>query len=659
MKNLFTSSIQWVKLLTGSILTLLLAACTDELTQRIEQQTVEENTPLSTPSTLSVSLAETDTRLVFDKTDYDGRDAFLSTWSESDGFRLVGTKPTDNGRITEDATKSMEYLLAYGAGTTEGIFSSDDTPFESDAFILYYPATLKSYGEYGLFSYEGQVQRGNDNYDHIADYHAMYLPWMHDLDNIVLNASNEDFRQSSCMKFVLNGLPETFIPTSLQWSIVDSEGNLLTDVLLLSNDQINKVQRWELSLENFEPTNSITAYLMMSDQDITLPQGAQMRVNINGQDGEYYYADKPAGGKTIQGGCLNTLTITEGWTKPYESTDYSRHGKIETLQIAEQGEERGIDVVIVGEGFSDRLIADGTYDRIMQKAYEDFFCIEPYISFKKKFNVYQIDAVSKHEDMEYKGRETAFGCWFGTGTHVDGDEDKILPFVKSALNADDERMNSLLIVVLINSTRYAGTCHIWGGNVDNDFGEGIAIAYVPTGTSDNERRSTLLHECGHGFAKLADEYVNIYAPIHPITVSELKIWKVNYGCYKNIDLTNNPNEVCWKEFIGDSRYPEIDIFEGGDGYAFGVYRPTETSIMDNNVGEFNAPSRRAIFYRINKLLDPTFTDDYETFVRWDMSRDRVQHPATGTRAVDRKDFVPLAPPIVQIGYWQNGVFITE
>ena len=124
MKNLFTSSIQWVKLLTGSILTLLLAACTDELTQRIEQQTVEENTPLSTPSTLSVSLAETDTRLVFDKTDYDGRDAFLSTWSESDGFRLVGTKPTDNGRITEDATKSMEYLLAYGAGTTEGIFSS-------------------------------------------------------------------------------------------------------------------------------------------------------------------------------------------------------------------------------------------------------------------------------------------------------------------------------------------------------------------------------------------------------------------------------------------------------------------------------------------------------------------------------------------------------
>lgn len=657
MKNLFTSSIHWAKLLTGSML-VLLAACTDELTQRIEQQTVEEHTTLSTPTTLSVSLAETDTRLVFDKTDYDGRDAFLSTWSESDGFRLVGTKPTDNGRITEDATKSMEYLLTYGAGTTEGIFSSDDTPFESDAFILYYPATLKSYGEYGLFSYEGQVQRGNDNYDHIADYHAMYLPWMHDLDNIVLNASNEDFRQSSCMKFVLNGLPETFIPTSLQWSIVDSEGNLLTDVLLLSNDQINKVQRWELSLENFEPTNSITAYLMMSDQDITLPQGAQMRVSINGQDGEYYYANKPAGGKTIQGGCLNTLTITEGWTKPYESTDYSRHGEIEALQIAEQGEERGIDVVIVGDGFSDRLIKDGTYDRIMQKAYEDFFCIEPYISFKKKFNVYQIDAVSKHEDMEYAGRETAFGCWFGTGTYVYGDENKVLPFVRDVLNAGDNRMNSLLIIVMINTTRRVGTCHMWVSEEYCDHGDGIAIAYAPIATSDDERRGILLHECGHGFAKLADEYSYPGGAIGP-NMGEPSNMKKYFGWYKNIAFTDDPNEVSWKEFIGDNRYPEVDIFEGGFGYSENVYRPTETSIMDNNVGEFNAPSRRAIFYRINKLLDPTFTDDYETFVEWDLTRNRVQHPATGTRAVDRKDFVPLAPPIVQIGYWKNGVFITE
>lgn len=47
------------------------------------------------------------------------------------------------------------------------------------------------------------------------------------------------------------------------------------------------------------------------------------------------------------------------------------------------------------------------------------------------------------------------------------------------MNADDERMNSLLIIVMINSPRYAGTCWMFGYTV-NDFGDGIAIAYVPT-----------------------------------------------------------------------------------------------------------------------------------------------------------------------------------
>ena len=372
-----------------------------------------------------------------------------------------------------------------------------------------------------------------------------------------------------------------------------------------------------------------------------------------------FYADKPAGGKTIQGGYLNTLTITEGWKTIYESTDNSSDGEVTALQIAEQGEEQGIDVVIVGDGFSDRLIADGTYDEVMQKAYEDFFSIEPYLSYKEKFNVYQIRAVSKHEDMEYADRETAFGCVFGEGTHVEGDHEGIQNFVKEALNADDERMNSLLIIVMINSPRYAGTCWMFGYTV-NDFGDGIAIAYVPTGTSDTERRSTLLHECGHGFAKLADEYGTSFDNV----VMEdyyLKFYRNEFGWNKNVDVTDDPNEVYWKDFLGDTRYPEISIFEGAYGYANNFYRPTESSIMRDNVGEFNAPSRRAIFYRINKLLNlnPDFVDSYDVFVEWDATRNRVQHPATGSRSVVRKDFVPLAPPIVQIGYWKGGKFVTE
>lgn len=656
MKKLFTSYIHFVGLLVSSLLVIFMSACSDELEQSMGQSQTEEITGYQTaPATLSVFLDKATTRLIFEETDYEGRDAFKSVWSEGDGFRLIGT--TEGGSITEDPSRSMDYLLAYGAGTTEGLFSSQDTPISGSMFSIYYPYTLSNYSDYALFSYEGQVQQGNDNYDHLAGYHAMRLGYTRDLDNIAFNVSDDHFSQSSCMKFILSGLPKAFVPVSLRWSIVDAEGNTMLDVLPESNYPDYTVAGWTLGLEGFSSTNSLTAYLMMSDQDVTLPSGAQMRVSITGSNREYYYADKPAGGKTIQGGYLNTLTITEGWKTIYESTDNSSDGEVTALQIAEQGEEQGIDVVIVGDGFSDRLIADGTYDEVMQKAYEDFFSIEPYLSYKEKFNVYQIRAVSKHEDMEYADRETAFGCVFGEGTHVEGDHEGIQNFVKEALNADDERMNSLLIIVMINSPRYAGTCWMFGYTV-NDFGDGIAIAYVPTGTSDTERRSTLLHECGHGFAKLADEYGTSFDNV----VMEdyyLKFYRNEFGWNKNVDVTDDPNEVYWKDFLGDTRYPEISIFEGAYGYANNFYRPTESSIMRDNVGEFNAPSRRAIFYRINKLLNPDFVDSYDVFVEWDATRNRVQHPATGSRSVVRKDFVPLAPPIVQIGYWKGGKFVTE
>lgn len=658
MKKQLTLYLHFAGMLVSCLLAIFVSSCSDELEQTMGQPQVEEITDYQTaPSILSLSLNQANTRLVFEEMDYEGRSAFKSTWSEGDGFRLLGTKSTGDDHITEDASKSMEYLLTYGAGTTEGFFSSQDTSISGTLFCIYYPYTLRNYSDYALFSYEGQVQQGDDNYDHIANYHAMSLRYIYDLDNIILNSSNERFSQSSCMKFILNGLPETFVPVSLRWSIVDTEGNTMLDVLPQSNYPEYTVEGWTLGLKSFSPTNSLTAYLMISDQDVTLPSGAQMRVAITGSNGEYYYADKPAGGKTIQGGCLNTLTITEGWKKMYESTDFSYDGKVTVLQIAEQGEEQGIDVVIVGDGFSDRLITDGTYDRVMQKAYGDFFCIEPYLSYKEKFNVYQIYAVSKHDDMEYLNRETAFSCVFGEGTHIEGDHLKIQNFVKEALNADDDRMNSLLIVAMINSPRYAGTCYIFGSKL-NDFGDGIAIAYVPTGASDMERRSILLHECGHGFAKLADEYGTSVDNV-PLESYYLKLYRDNFGWNKNVDVTNDPNEVCWKDFLNDNSYPEISIFEGAYGYAKNFYRPTENSIMRGNEGEFNAPSRRAIFYRINKLLNPDFVDSFDAFVKWDETRNRVQHPAIGTRSIIRKDFVPLAPPIIQIGYWKNGKFVTE
>lgn len=82
---------------------------------------------------------------------------------------------------------------------------------------------------------------------------------------------------------------------------------------------------------------------------------------------------------------------------PYESSDYSEDGKVYTLQKASEG--NGINVVLMGDAFSDRQVADGTYEEVMRTAADAFFSEEPYTSFRNLFNVYYVTAVSKMKDI--------------------------------------------------------------------------------------------------------------------------------------------------------------------------------------------------------------------------------------------------------------------
>ena len=70
----------------------------------------------------------------------------------------------------------------------------------------------------------------------------------------------------------------------------------------------------------------------------------------------------------------------------YESKDYSADGKVITLQKATTG--NGADIVITGDAFSDRLIADGTLRKMADDAVNGIFSTEPLKSLKDRFNVY-------------------------------------------------------------------------------------------------------------------------------------------------------------------------------------------------------------------------------------------------------------------------------
>ena len=340
-----------------------------------------------------------------------------------------------------------------------------------------------------------------------------------------------------------------------------------------------------------------------------------------------------------------------------ESTDYSADRKVFTLQKAAGG--NGINVVLMGDAFSDRQIADGTYESVMRQAAEAFFSEEPYTSFKDLFNVYYVNAVSKNEGY-VAGGETVFSCYFGEGTHVGGADELCMQYAQS-VGFTDEQMQDVLIIVMMNSTKYAGTCWMYyNTNCIGDYGRGTSVAYFPIGTSYEDLSAVLHHEAGgHGFAKLADEYAYEYMgtiPDHEIL--EYQRSREDYGWWKNTDYISDPAQVYWSKFIDDSRYDfeNIGVYEGACTYWKGAYRPTESSIMRNNVGGFNAPSREAIYYRIHKLAyGDSWTYDYEGFVSWDLNR-RVRSRSV---SVSQKKYPLAAPPVIINARWENGRFIYE
>ena len=72
----------------------------------------------------------------------------------------------------------------------------------------------------------------------------------------------------------------------------------------------------------------------------------------------------------------------------------------QTIQLQQATVGRGIDLVFLGEGFVDRDMGDGgLYEQKMREAMEQFFSIEPYKSFRNRFNVFLVKVVSPNAEF--------------------------------------------------------------------------------------------------------------------------------------------------------------------------------------------------------------------------------------------------------------------
>lgn len=343
----------------------------------------------------------------------------------------------------------------------------------------------------------------------------------------------------------------------------------------------------------------------------------------------------------------------------YISSDYSQDRAVTILQTATKGD--GIDIVLMGDAYSDRQIADGTYRADMERLYNNLFTEEPYKSFKDHFNVCYVNVVSATEGYEYD--DTALDTYFTIGsTLVGGNDSAVFNYALNAIS--EEEMDEALLIVAMNSDIYAGTCYMYSPEtLTSTYGSGLSVAYFPKGDDEAIFAQLLHHEaCGHGFAKLGDEYA--YASNGAIPDSEMSMYMEHqneWGWWKNVDFTGDSAQVRWSYFLEDERYQYegLGCFEGGLTYWRNVWRPTEDSIMNSNRGGFNAPSREAIYYRIHKLaFGDSWEYDYEEFVSWD-AINRASSSEDGATARRKRanyverTFESTASPVIMNKSWRD------
>jgi hypothetical protein len=392
-----------------------------------------------------------------------------------------------------------------------------------------------------------------------------------------------------------------------------SDGGPLNETFVSSLDQDNLfvyatdgIDEWIQSTNSNDRTRQEYKY---SFQNLRV----QPNTSKDPRTGAFFLTMKDKSGNPL---ALDTLFIyQEGASDGYQSSDYSQDGKVSQLNIASQG--KGIPIVIMGDGFVDKEIADGSYSRTINQAMEHLFSEEPIKSLREYFDVYQVTAVSKRNIFDGTS-STVFGTVPDHQTMgIDVDASQVMKYVKKVEGIDSIHA---LAVVIMNMNINKGVTYMMASKKNTDYSYAIALCPVIDSLKSEMFRSVLVHEAvGHGFAKLADEYVrSTEGSATDDDIKELKERHEKYGWFLNVDSEKDSTKVLWTKFIYDAEFSneKIGTYEGGYTFFKGVYRPSEESMMRSNDAPFNAPSRQVIYNKVMKMaLDKTPT--YEEFVEFD------------------------------------------
>lgn len=214
-----------------------------------------------------------------------------------------------------------------------------------------------------------------------------------------------------------------------------------------------------------------------------------------------------------------------------------------------------IDVVLLGDGYTAGQM--GSYAAHVGNVVNPFFAQEPLNAYANYFNVHRVDVTSIDSGVDeidlniFKNTalDMAYGC-FGIDRLLCINVSKAVAAASSAPDVDQ-------ILALANSTRYGGA-----GYPASDLG---------TLAGNNSLALEIaLHEFGHSFADLADEYD--YAD--GATYAGGEFFEANVTIYDAAEIA--ALQTKWFRWLDLS---VVDAFEGGSYHQFGVFRPTFNSKM--------------------------------------------------------------------------------
>lgn len=326
--------------------------------------------------------------------------------------------------------------------------------------------------------------------------------------------------------------------------------------------------------------------------------------------------------------------------------DYS-DGEVMTNQTATVG--GGVNIVFMGDCFDARDIATGSYLNGINEAIGYYFAIEPYKSYKEYFNIYTVVGMS--DDSGMGTVNTVKNAKFGSQYSLEGiapDTEATYEYAMKAATVDEGNLNRTLVVMVENTEDYGGICYMWGD------GSAIAVCPMSRDAYPYDFRGIVQHEAGgHGFAKLADEYIYHNAFIQSCTCpccDHLDTFNKGkaLGWYRNLSTNADYHTVEWAHLFAHPDYTNVvDMYEGGYFHSRGIYRSEANSCMNNNVPYYSAIQRQEMVERIKRYAGEEFSieDFYANDVRDASNNDfvtrtLVEKASAGQAASAQKQLPP-------------------